>query len=37
MDLGYILSIRGEIVEVEFYKNPPFIGEILTLEEDPNA
>jgi F-type H+-transporting ATPase subunit beta len=37
MDLGYIISIRGEIIEVEFYKNPPFIGEILTLEEDPNV
>lgn len=37
MDLGYILSIWGGIVEVEFYKNPPFIGEILTLEEDPNT
>jgi len=36
-DLGYILSIRGEIIEIEFYKNPPFIGEILTLEEDPNV
>lgn len=37
MDLGYILSIRGEVVEVEFYKNPPFIGEILVLEENPKA
>jgi F-type H+-transporting ATPase subunit beta len=37
VDLGYILSIRGEIVEVEFYKNLPFIGEILILEEDPSA
>ncbi len=36
-DLGYILSIRGEIIEVEFYKNPPFIGEILTLEEDSSV
>jgi F-type H+-transporting ATPase subunit beta len=34
---GYILSIRGEVVEVEFYKNPPFIGEILVLEENPKA
>ncbi|OIP75983.1 MAG: F0F1 ATP synthase subunit beta [Parcubacteria group bacterium CG2_30_36_18] len=37
MDLGYILSIRGEVVEVEFYKKPPFIGEILVLEENPKA
>jgi F-type H+-transporting ATPase subunit beta len=37
MDLGYILSIRGEVVEVEFYRNPPFIGEILTLEENPST
>jgi len=36
-DLGYIISIKGEIVEVEFYKNPPFVGEILTLETDPNT
>ena len=34
--LGYIVSIKGEIIEVEFYKNPPFIGEILTLEENAN-
>ena len=37
MDLGYIRSIRGEVVEVEFYKNPPFIGEILVLEENPKV
>ena len=36
-DLGYIISIRGEIAEVEFYKNPPFIGEVLTLEENQNV
>ena len=36
-NLGYITSIRGEIIEIEFYKNPPFVGEILTLNEDPNA
>lgn len=36
-DLGYIFSIRGEVIEVEFYKNPPFIGEILTLEEDSSV
>lgn len=37
MERGYILSIRGEIVEVIFYKNPPFLGEILVLEEDPKT
>ena len=37
MGLGYILSIRGEVVEVVFYKDPPFIGEILVLEEDPKV
>jgi F-type H+-transporting ATPase subunit beta len=36
LERGNIVSIRGEIVEVEFYRNPPFIGEILTLEKDPN-
>jgi F-type H+-transporting ATPase subunit beta len=25
------------VVEVEFYKNPPFIGEILVLEENPKV
>lgn len=35
--LGYILSIQGEVVEVEFYKNPPFIDEILVLEENPEV
>lgn len=37
MDLGYILSIRGEVVEVAFYKNPPFVGEILILAENPQT
>lgn len=37
MDIGYIISIRGEVVEVEFYQNPPFIGEILVLEENPKV
>lgn len=37
MDLGRILSIRGDIVEVEFYDNPPFIREILTLEKDDSV
>jgi F-type H+-transporting ATPase subunit beta len=37
MDLeeGNIITIKGELVEVEFYRNPPLIGEILTLEKDP--
>jgi F-type H+-transporting ATPase subunit beta len=37
MDLekGNITTIKGELVEVEFYRNPPLIGEILTLEKDP--
>ena len=37
MELGYILSIKGEIVEVVFYDNIPFLGEILVLEEDPSV
>lgn len=37
MAIGYIYSIKGEVVEVVFYKNPPFIGEILVLEENPMA
>lgn len=35
--VGYILTIRGEVIEVEFYKNPPFIDEILVLEENPEV
>lgn len=35
--VGYIRSIQGEVVEVEFYKNSPFIGEILILEENPKT
>ena len=34
MGVGYILSIREEVAKVVFYTNPPFIGEILVLEED---
>lgn len=34
---GHILSIKGEVAEVEFYQNPPFIGEILVLEENPKV
>lgn len=30
---GFIREIHGEIVEVEVYKNPPFVGEILALEK----
>jgi len=37
MAVGYILSIKGEVVEVEFYEDPPFIKEILALEEDPEV
>ncbi|MCD6528262.1 F0F1 ATP synthase subunit beta [bacterium] len=37
MEIGYISSIKGEVIEVEFYKNPPFLKEILVLEEDPEA
>jgi F-type H+-transporting ATPase subunit beta len=36
-NLGHILSLRGEIAEVEFYKNPPSINEILILEKDPKV
>jgi len=35
LEKGKIVGISGEIVEVEFYKNPPFVGEILVLEENP--
>ncbi len=35
LDKGKIVAIKGEIVEVEFYRNPPFIKEILVLEKDP--
>jgi len=37
MELGYIRSIKGEVAEVVFHKNPPFIGELLVLEENPNV
>ncbi len=37
LDLGYILSIWGEVVEVRFFQNPPFIGEILILPENPEV
>lgn len=37
MEIGYITSIKGEIVEVVFYHNPPFIGEMLFLENDPQV
>jgi len=36
LEKGYIVAIKGEIVEVKFYRNPPLIGEILRLEKDPN-
>ena len=36
LEKGNIVAIKGEVVEVEFHRNPPFIGEILTLEKDQN-
>lgn len=30
---GFVREIHGEIAVVEIYKNPPFLGEILALEE----
>lgn len=30
---GFVRAIHGEIAEVEIYKNPPFVGEVLALEE----
>ena len=36
VEKGNIVAVRGEVVEVKFYRNPPFIGEILILEKDPN-
>ncbi len=37
METGYVTSIKGEVIEVEFYKNPPFIKEVLVLEENPEV
>jgi len=34
---GQILSIRGNVVEVEFYDGNLFLGEILVLDDDPEA
>jgi F-type H+-transporting ATPase subunit beta len=36
IEKGNIVAIKGEVVEVEFYRNQPLIGEILILEKDPN-
>jgi len=36
LDKGRVVSIKGEIVEVEFYRSVPFIKEILVLEKDPS-
>jgi len=39
MDLekGKIVAVKGEIVEVEFYRSVPFIKEILVLEKNPSV
>jgi F-type H+-transporting ATPase subunit beta len=39
MDLekGRVVAVKGDIVEVEFYRNFPFIKEILILEKDPSV
>lgn len=34
---GYIKSIHGEVVEVNFYKDKPFLGEILIMKENPET
>ncbi len=34
---GQVLSVLGNVVEVEFYDSDLFMGEILTLEEDPSV
>lgn len=34
---GVILSIKSQIVEVEFYDNPPEIHDLFVLESDPNV
>ncbi len=34
---GVILSIKSQIVEVEFYDNPPEIHDLFILENDPNV
>ncbi len=33
---GYIISVKEGVAEVEFYKNPPFVGEILIFNDDPD-
>lgn len=35
MNKGKIISIKGQIIEVEFNKNPPAIYDVLILESDP--
>lgn len=34
---GFVRAIHGEIAEVEIYQDPPFVGEILALEEKLGA
>lgn len=34
---GRIVSIKGQIIEVEFESNPPNIRDVLFLEKDPNV
>ncbi len=34
---GRIISVRGQIVEVEFKANPPAVSDVLILEADPTA
>ena len=34
---GYVRQIQGEVVKVEMYDKPPFMGEVLQLKGDPDA
>lgn len=34
---GQIISVQGDIIEVEFFDEDLFLGEVLTLEENPQA
>ncbi len=36
-EVGEILSVQGNVAEIEFYDGGLSLGEILTLEEDPEA
>ena len=37
IEKGQVLSIKGDVIEVEFYDSDLFIGEILVLEDNPKT